>query len=216
MASLKINSLESLEKLCQDFMSKQVVHDTAHDINHIKRVVSNAKCIAEAEGADVWVVIAAAWLHDCVTYPKNDPRNKTSSIQAAKVATDFLRASGFPEHKLENVFHAVEAHSYSANITTTSLEAEVVQDADRLDGLGAVGIARCFAVSGKLGSAIYHTEDPFCESRNADSKLSAIDHFYEKLFRTAKTLKTTAGKELALKRVEFMELYLKQLGAEIG
>ncbi|GAB3001409.1 HD domain-containing protein [Psychrosphaera aestuarii] len=215
MLAIKINSLEILEKVCHDFMSQQIVHDTAHDINHIKRVVKNATIIAEAEKADLWVVKAAAWLHDCVTFAKNDPRNSTSSHLAAKKAVEFLSINGFPEHKLESVFHAVEAHSYSANITTKTLEAEVVQDADRLDGLGAVGIARCFAVSGKLGSKIYHWDDPFCETRTPNSKTSAIDHFYEKLFKTADSMKTKHGKLLAKHRVEFMEAYLNQLGLEI-
>ncbi|WP_232842779.1 HD domain-containing protein [Psychrosphaera ytuae] len=209
-------SLDFLEEACQKFMLEQVVHDTAHDINHIKRVVKNAKQIAVDEQADIWVVTAAAWLHDCVTFPKNHPDNKRASGFAAKAACEFLSSIGFPENKLAGVFHAVEAHSYSANITATSLEAKVVQDADRLDGLGAVGVARCYAVAGKLGSKLYNEHDPFCQARQPDSKTAAVDHFYEKLFKTATTLQTATAKRIAEQRVEFMEDFLTQLRTEIS
>lgn len=214
--TLKPLSLEGLERACEQFMLQQVVHDTAHDINHIKRVVKNAMQIAKSEQADIWVVTAAAWLHDCVTFPKNHPDNKKASGFAAQAACDFLSEIGFPEDKLQDVFHAVEAHSYSANIKTTTLEAKVVQDADRLDGLGAVGIARCYAVAGKLGSKLYNEQDPFCRDRLPDSKVAAVDHFYEKLFKTAETLQTTTAKHIAEQRVSYMKTFLDQLGTEIG
>ncbi len=216
MPSIKINSLETLESACLAFMTDQPIHDSAHDINHIKRVVNNAKLIASGESADLWIVIAAAWLHDCITFPKNDPNNKKASQFAAHAAVEFLSTRGFPEEKLNGVFHAVEAHSYSANIATQTLEAEIVQDADRLDGLGAIGIARCFTVSGKLGSALYNNDDPFCNNRNPDSKLAAVDHFYEKLFKTAEQMKTATGKMVANERVNYMKQFLEQLGTEIG
>lgn len=214
--SAETKSIDLLEQECEKFMRSQPVHDSAHDINHIKRVVKNAKRIAIAEDADLWIVTASAWLHDCVTFPKNHPDNKKASGFAAQLAVEFLSGIEFPKEKLDGVYHAVEAHSYSANINTRSLEAKVVQDADRLDGLGAVGIARCFTVSGKLGSALYHTEDPFCNERLPDSKLAAVDHFFEKLFKTAETLKTDTAKAMANERVSFMNTYLKQLGTEIS
>lgn len=213
---IKESQTESLEQKYEAFMRAQPVHDSAHDINHIKRVVKNAKAIAEQENADLEIVTAAAWLHDCVTFPKNHPDNKKASGFAAQRAIEFLAEVGFAEHKLHGVFHAIEAHSYSANIQTKSIEAKVVQDADRLDGLGAVGIARCFTVSGKLGSALYGNVDPFCEERTPDSKVSAVDHFYEKLFKTAQTLHTQSAKKIAKQRVDFMKVFLTQLGTEIS
>lgn len=209
-------TMDKLEQACQKFMLAQVVHDSAHDINHIKRVVKNAKQIAANEQADMWVVTAAAWLHDCVTFPKSHPDNKKASGFAAQAACDFLSEIGFPIDKLQGVFHAVEAHSFSANIKATTIEAKVVQDADRLDGLGAVGVARCYAVAGKLGSKLYNEHDPFCHDRKPDSKIAAVDHFYEKLFKTAETLQTTTAKQMAEQRVSYMKLFLEQLGTEIG
>ena len=92
----------------------------------------------------------------------------------------------------------------------------MVQDADRLDGLGAIGVSRCMLVAGKLGNKLYADEDPFCEIRQPDSKLAAVDHFYDKLFKTAKTMKTQEGLKEAERRVEFMKNFLRQLGQEMG
>lgn len=209
-------NLETLEQHCADFIMQQEIHDAAHDINHIKRVVTSAKQLAKAESADINVVLPAAWLHDCVSFPKSHPDNKRASVLAGEKAVEFLQSINYPSLYFEQIKHAITAHSYSANIATESIEAEVVQDADRLDGLGAIGVSRCMLVAGKLGSQLYNLDDPFCDSRTPDSKLAAVDHFYEKLFKTAKTMKTQAGLEEAQKRVEFMQGFLAQLGKEIG
>lgn len=209
-------TLDKFEALFEDFVLQQQIHDAAHDINHIKRVVSSAKKIGEQEQANMFVVVPAAWLHDCVSFPKSHPDNKRASVLAAKKAVEFLQQIAYPAEYFDAIAHAIAAHSYSANIATETLEAQVVQDADRLDGLGAIGVSRCMLVAGKLGSKLYSESDPFCETRQPDSKVAAVDHFYEKLFKTAKTMKTQAGLKEADKRVEFMKSYLGQLAAEMG
>lgn len=200
----------------EQFIAACEIHDAAHDINHIKRVVTSAKQLAEAESADLNVVVPAAWLHDCVSFPKSHPDNKRASVLAADKAINFLQTIGYPEQYYDDIAHAITAHSYSANIATKSLEAEVVQDADRLDGLGAIGVSRCMLVAGKLGSQLYAEEDPFCHSRTPDSKVAAVDHFYEKLFKTAKTMKTQEGLKEAERRVDFMQGFLQKLAEEMG
>lgn len=200
----------------EQFILKQEIHDGAHDINHIKRVVNSAKQLAQAEQAELNIVVPSAWLHDCVSFPKSHPDNNKASTLAAEKAVSFLQEIGYPEQYYPAIFHAIEAHSYSANIATKTLEAEVVQDADRLDGLGAIGVSRCMLVAGKLGSKLYAEQDPFCQSRQPDSKLAAVDHFYEKLFKTAQTMKTKEGFKEAERRVEFMKNFLRQLGQEMG
>lgn len=209
-------SFEQFEAQFEQFILAQEIHDPAHDINHIQRVVTAAKLIAKEEGAELNVVVPAAWLHDCVSFPKNHPDNKRASVLAADKAIEFLASINYPEEYYTKIHQAICAHSYSAKIATESLEAEVVQDADRLDGLGAIGVARCMMVAGKLDSKIHHHVDPFCATRTPDSKLAAVDHFYEKLFKTAETMNTKAGLAEAQRRVEFMKLYLAQLGEEIG
>lgn len=206
----------AFERQFEAYILEQEIHDAAHDINHIKRVVKTAKQLAQSESADMAVVLPAAWLHDCVTFPKNHPDNKRSSVLAADKAIAFLESIDYPTQYFEEIHHAICAHSYSAKIEAKTVAAKVVQDADRLDGLGAIGVARCMLVAGKLGSKIYHHQDPFCEEREADSKVAAVDHFYEKLFKTAKTMQTQAGLSEAENRVEFMKQYLARLEQEMG
>lgn len=209
-------NIEQLEPLLEEFVTNLDIHDAAHDINHIKRVVKTAKSLAETENADLNIVIPAAWLHDCVSFPKNHPDNKRASELAGDKAVELLTELGYPEKYLADIHDAIKCHSYSAGYTPNTIEAKVVQDADRLDGLGAIGVSRCMMVAGKLDSKIYHLDDPFCETRTPDSKLAAVDHFFEKLFKTANTMQTQAGLAEAAKRVEFMKVFLAQLDQEIG
>jgi uncharacterized protein len=189
--------------------------DVAHDIGHIERVVKTAGNICSAEGGDSEIVITAAWLHDCVTLPKDHPERSKSSILAGKKAAEFLHSRGFPKSKIRGVVHAIEAHSYSAGIEPKTIEAKIVQDADRLDALGAIGIARCLLIGGKLGRPLYDPDDPFCEYRSPDDSVYTIDHFYEKLFKLPDQLHTNAAKKIAVHRIEFMKSYLNQLKEEI-
>jgi len=191
--------------------------DPAHDHAHFLRVVTTAKRLAPLEGARLEVVVPAAWLHDLVNVSKNDPRRSIASKLSGVAAVEFLRTSGYPEIYLEEVRHAIEAHSYSANIEAKTKEAAVVQDADRLDGLGAIGIARVFTVGGLLGRRIYEPNDPFGEGeRKLDDLENTIDHFFVKLFKTAETLRTNSGREEGKCRVKTMRSYLAELGRELG
>ena len=90
-----------------------------------------------------------------------------------------------------------------------------MQDADRLDGLGAIGLARCFATAGPMKRAFYNEDDPFCKNRKPDDSNSTIDHFYVKLFKTAESLKTKTGREEGQRRVQIMQRYLSDLQSEI-
>lgn len=204
------------EAALRAFILTRLPADPAHDIAHVERVVANARRIAEAEGADLAIVIPAAWLHDCVSYPKNHPDRALSSRHAAALASDWLRDQGTPPERLAAISHAIAAHSFSAGITAETLEARVVQDADRLEALGAIGIARCLMVGGALGRPLYHPDDPFCDSRDPDDQRFSIDHFYRKLFHVGETLHTDTARREAAHRVAFMRAFLAQLGAETG
>ena len=207
--------MQEIEKaLCEIVLSQQV-SDAAHDIEHIKRVVSTAKQLAKTEKADLNIVIPAAWLHDIVAVAKDDPRRSIASKLAAQKAVELLTDMNYPQQYLKGIYHAIEAHSFSANITPTTLEAQVVQDADRLDALGAIGLARCFMVNGQLMRPLYHLNDPFCKDREPNDQQFCIDHFFVKLFKVPGTMSTQAGKQEGAKRVAFMESFLHQLGLEI-
>jgi uncharacterized protein len=209
-------NLDRLQKACHSYLIEHMAGDPAHDVTHVQRVVENTKQLTIAEKGNVEVTVPAAWLHDCVSVAKDSPlRNQASKI-AADEAVRFLRTLDYPEALLPKVYHAIEAHSFSANIATQTLEAEIVQDADRLEALGAIGITRCFLTGGSMGTALYAPEDPFAEHRKPDDKQYTLDHFYCKLLGLTETMKTNSGKKEAHKRTEFMRGFLAQLGSEIG
>ena len=157
--------------------------DPAHDILHFRRVVKIAKEICHRENAKAEIVIPAAWLHDFVVIPKNDPQRRQVSQLSAVAGIQFLKELSYPEIYFDEIAHAIAAHSFSANIQAKTLEEKIVQDAERLDGLGAIGIARCFATTGLLKRPFYSETDPFCKSRTIDESRFTIDHFFAKLFK---------------------------------
>lgn len=210
-------ALNQLERECRNFIESDSTEtgDSAHDLSHIVRVVKIAKKILENEQADAEIVIAAAWLHDCVILPKNHPERKKASLLAAQKAESFLSGTDFPSQKIKQVKHAIEAHSFSAGIYPGTTEAKIVQDADRLDALGAIGIARCLMIGGRLNRPLYHSEDPLSEGRTPDESIWTIDHFYEKLFKLPEMMHTKMAIAEAERRVEFMKQYLRQLKREV-
>jgi uncharacterized protein len=208
-------NLEWLQDQCHVFLSGVVPADAAHDINHVRRVVKNVQYLTDIEHANSLVTLPSAWLHDCVAVAKNSPLRAQGSRLAAESATEFLAGISYPEELLPEVFHAIEAHSFSAAIPTRSREAAIVQDADRLDSLGAIGIARCLLVGGKLNLQLLSQDDPFCEQREPDDSQFTIDHFYAKLFKLPDSMKTKAGKAEAQQRVKLMQHYLDNLRKEM-
>jgi uncharacterized protein len=190
--------------------------DPAHDVLHFKRVVSLSKKLCELENGRLEIIIPAAWLHDFVIVPKDSPLRSKASRLSAEGAIEFLKSINYPHLYHSEIAHAIEGHSFSANIEVKSLEAQIIQDADRLDGLGAIGIARCFATAGLLKRPFYSTLDPFCEEREPDDSIFTIDHFYKKLFKTASTLKTKSGQTEGIRRVEVMKKYLNEFSMEIS
>lgn len=209
-------NLQEVENILSSKISKITLgEDPAHDFLHFTRVVKTAKILCKQENGKLEVVLPAAWLHDFVIIPKNDPRRSQASQLSAEAAIQFLKQINYPEIYFDEISHAIAAHSFSANIQTKTLEAQIVQDSDRLDGLGAIGIARCFATAGLLKRPFYSEIDPFCSERSVDDSQFTIDHFFSKLFKTAETLKTKSGQMEGIKRVERMKSYLADLRAEI-
>jgi uncharacterized protein len=203
------------EPLFERFLSDQPGGDPGHGLVHVRRVVATASRLCVAEGARGEIVLPAAWLHDCVHVAKDSPERSRASRIAAARAVEFLAAAGYPRGLLPDIRHAIEAHSFSAGIAPRTIEAKVVQDADRLDALGAIGIARCIAVGATLGRAIYRADDPFCAAREPDDSAASVDHFYTKLLKLAETMQTEAGRREAGRRSDFMKGFLGQLRSEI-
>jgi uncharacterized protein len=189
--------------------------DGAHDANHLERVWRNAQAmLADYPQADVLVVLAACYLHDLVNLPKNDPARARASGMSAVAAVKQLAALGFPADRLDAVAHAIEAHSFSAGIAPRTLEAKIVQDADRLDGLGAVGLARMFYTAGRMGSSLAHGSDPLACHRPLDDTAYSLDHIAAKLARLPGMMQTEAGRRLGEARLALLVEFRAAFAAE--
>src|SRR6516164_1509195 len=142
----------------------------AHDWQHVLRVRANARRIASAEGADVLVASTAALLHELFNYPKDHPDAARSGDVCAQEAAKVLRETGAAEADIDPVCAAIRDHAFSKGVVPDLLEARVLQDADRLDAVGAIGVARCFATAGELGRPLYDPDDPFCRGHVPDDR----------------------------------------------
>lgn len=191
--------------------------DAAHDIAHFRRVWMTAQGIMADEDSDPLVVLTACYFHDIVSLPKNHPERSHSSRLAARKTREILSRDfpDFPPDRYAAVEHAIEAHSFSAGIAPQSLEAKIVQDADRLEALGAIGLARVFAVSGALGVPLFDPEDPFADARELNDRAYALDHFQTKLLRLPETMQTDAGRQLARQSADVLIQFMARLSAEL-
>jgi uncharacterized protein len=206
--------LALVEARCREHLAS-LDGDVAHDLDHILRVVANAKAIGDAEGAEMGIVVPAAWLHDCVAVPKDSPHRWEASALSAAEAKRLLVEWGFGDLPLDEIAHAIRSHSFSAGVPAESLEACVLQDADRLDALGAVGLARCLMLGGALERQLYVASDPFCVNREPDDLAATVDHFYAKLLRLADRFTTATGRAEATRRTAVLERFLADLEHEL-
>jgi len=189
--------------------------DGSHDIAHLQRVWKNARTIHAAEGGNAEILAAATLLHDCVAVEKNSPLRAKASALAADKASGILLELGWAEEAIAAVAHAILTHSFSAGIPPETLEAKILQDADRLDAIGMVGAARCFYIAGRMGSGLYDPADPTAERRDYDDRRFAIDHFQTKLFKLVDGFNTIKGRELATIRQERLHRILEEFLDEI-
>jgi uncharacterized protein len=187
----------------------------AHDFLHVTRVTALARRIATAEGADLAIVLPAALLHELFNYPKNHPESHRSGEVCAQHAALLLREEHYPQQAIAAICDCIVSHAFSRGIMPETLECKVLQDADRLDAIGAIGIARCFATVGEMHVPLYDPVDPFCRSRQPDDKICGLDHFYRKLLRIPDGLHTPAAQAIAKDRLRLMTHYLEQLEREI-
>ncbi|WP_458792165.1 HD domain-containing protein [Yoonia sp. MH D7] len=185
-------------------------------MSHTDRVWANAKVISGGEEpCDMAVLLASCYLHDLVSVPKDSPERTRASRLSAQAARPALAGFGLTDQQINATCHAIEAHSFSANITPETLEAKVLQDADRIEALGAIGIARCFATTGVLGGALFHGGDPFGTARPLNEKAYAVDHFKVKLLGLPATMQTKTGRMLAQDRANVLRDFLDQLASEL-
>ncbi len=191
--------------------------DGSHDLTHIQRVWRNALAIAAtAPAADTELLLAAVILHDCVAVEKDSPLRSQASRLSAERARGLVAPLGWTAGRVDALAHAIATHSFSAGLRPETLEARILQDADRLDAIGAIGIARCFYVGGRMQSGLYSPEDPAAEHRGLDDRRFALDHFKAKLFQVADGFLTPAGQAMAAERTRVMRAFVDSLLGEIG
>jgi len=190
--------------------------DPAHDFSHILRVSRNARIIGLQEGADMQVLMLASLLHDVGPDKKAELAGDDCVSHSRKAVQEFLERIGLDVERSQKVIYAVEVHRYSRGIVPVTLEARILQDADRLDAMGAIGIARVFLTGGFLGRELYHPQDPFCKNREPDDGQWNLDHFYKKLLRLESGMHTESARGLAAKRTAVLKKYLSDLQEEIG
>lgn len=206
------NILKEAELLVQRELGKD---SSGHDSWHIYRVVQTAKVIAEQEGADSFVCQLAAWLHDLA-----DDKLVENEQEAVNNLKKWMKGQGVEEETSEHVMNIIATLSFKGGNRPPmrTLEGKVVQDADRLDALGAIGIARTFAYSGAKGRAMHEPgRKPrigMSEEEYRSGNDTAILHFYEKLLLLKERMNTPYARELAEKRHQFMEQFLEQFYAE--
>jgi uncharacterized protein len=205
--------MEKLESLSKNYYGN---NDPGHDWNHILRVKYLACKMQKELKANELILMSSVFLHDLIVLPKNHPDSSLSSIKAAEEANILLKQCHFLPQDISRILRVIEEHSYSRGESPSSLEAEILQDADRLDALGAIGVLRCASVSTTMKGLFYHEEDPWGKKRELNDRKYMLDHYSLKLFKLPETMNTDWAKDEAFKRVSFMRDFLAQLKNEMG
>jgi len=205
-------TLKQLKNEAQKLMRQ---HDSAHNFDHIMRVYKNAQMLCKGEKANKKLVLSAVLLHDIISYPKSHKTSKLSSTKSAILAQKILKKHNFTVQEIQLVSDAINNHSYSKNKTPKTIEGKILQDADRLDAIGAIGIVRAFSVGGYEKRSFYNNFDPFCINRNPNDKIWTLDHFYKKLLLLEKNMNTKTAKIEAKRRTKILKKFLIDLKKEI-
>ena len=201
--------------LLQELVKKRMKNDPAHDFNHIMRVYKNAQKLCRKEKVNSKLVLSSVLLHDIISYPKSDKRSKISSKKSAEEAKKILKKLNYMSDEIQIISEASYEHSGFRGKTPKTVEGKILQDADRLDAIGAIGIARVFVVGGSEKRLIYNNDDPFCKFRIPDDHKWTIDHFFQKLLKLESMMNTESAKIEAKRRTKILKNFLSELKREI-
>ncbi len=191
--------------------------DAAHDIYHFERVFLWSIKIANKlrDDVDPLILLAASYFHDLVNVPKDHHERHLASSLSAVMAEKILLQMGFPKKKISKVKHAIKAHSFSAKIYPKTIEAKIIQDADRLDAIGPIGILRTLYISGRLNRSLFDRNDPFATMRRLNDREYSLDHFNSKKTSYSQTLKTWPAMKFAQESSSTLHLFLEKIQPEI-
>jgi len=184
-----------------------------HDKSHVERVYNLAIRIAKEENADLDVVKAATLLHDVARAMEDEGKIDDHATEGAKIARKVLEEVDFPKEKIDKVIHCIKAHRFKRDVKVECLEAKILQDADRLDIIGAIGLARVFTRGGWGNQPIYDPSTPPKEKYDGKS-LTSVNHIYEKILKVKDTININTAKEIAKGRHKFVEQFLERLFKE--
>ena len=188
--------------------------DLTHDSSHALRVALGTLRLGGAE-VDAREAIAAALLHDAVNPPKDSPERRHASERSADMARGRLPALGFTTEAVERIASAIRDHSWSRGAEPDSALGRALQDADRLEALGAIGLLRCVTTGVRMGGSWFDADDPWAASRPLDDARYSVDHFFTKLLALPESMRTEAGRIEAARRALFLRAFLTQLGSEL-
>lgn len=205
--------MSRIDRLSETARALYKSEDPAHDWAHIQRVMANCTRLQASEGGNLELLLAAALLHDIVNLPKDHPQRKQASAMSARAAREYLKHDFTPEES-EAICAAIEEHSFSLGKAPGSLEAALLQDADRLDAVGAIGVMRTIATGAKMGSPFYCADGAFASDRPLEDRFM-VDHFFIKTLKLADGMNTETARMLAQERVGFMRGFLEQLRLEL-
>ncbi|WP_439028131.1 HD domain-containing protein [Haloarchaeobius sp. DT45] len=187
-----------------------------HDWHHVQRVVTNAEHLAAEtdEPVDEDVLFAAAWLHDIGRKREADGDIECHAEWGAKEARRILETSTLSASSIDAVAHCIRAHRFSNDVEPETIEAELLSDADNLDAIGAVGLARTFAHTGELAQPIHDPDLPVSED-DSPAGQTALNHVHKKLLRLESRMYTDAGTVAAADRHDFLETFVARFEAEV-
>ena len=198
-----------------DMDSLSTSNDPAHGPPHLLRVALWTLRLGEGR-IDSREGIAAALLHDFINIPKDDPRRNQASALSAEAARPLLAVGGFTPEAIDRIAAAIRDHSFSRGATPKGPLGCALQDADRLEALGAIGLMRCVATGQKMGSGFFHPDDPWAERRELNDRAYSVDHLFTKLFSLSDTMCTEPGRREAVRRTRFLHAFITSLGDELG
>ncbi|MEO5989095.1 MAG: HD domain-containing protein [Candidatus Eisenbacteria bacterium] len=189
--------------------------DLTHDTAHLLRVALSTLRLGGG-AVEPREAVAAALLHDAVNLPKDSPERHCASERSAEWTRARLPGLGFSPEAIDRIADAVRDHSFSRGAVPKSALGCALQDADRLEALGAIGLLRCISSGIRMGGAWFDADDPWAERRPLDDAAFSIDHFATKLLKLPSTMRTDAGRAEAHQRAAFLWAFMVQLGHELG
>ncbi|WP_324755816.1 HD domain-containing protein [Haloarcula montana] len=204
---------DSLRTVARSYFADSM--NPAHDWHHVQRVEALAERLTAEDAADERTVELAVWFHDIGRAREDAGEIDDHATWGAREAERVLAEHGIADGRIETVTQAIRAHRYANDTEPASREAQILCDADNLDALGAVGIARCFTYGGELGEPIHDPSTPPADDPTAAGQ-SQYNHIHTKILDLPGRMYTDAGRELAEDRRAFVERFLDRFDTEVA